>query len=158
MIARFRLILDGVPYDIERKGGLIVVNGLEFTWSHNGDTVAIGANSHVVEVSGTQATVDGMAYTIEVEGLAEPKTRKSSSSASAPIAEEAGAIMAIMPGLIIQVNKQEGEHVEAGEVIIVLEAMKMQNELRAPHGGLLKQVNVKKGDTVEMRQVLAVIE
>ncbi len=158
MITKLRLVLEGVPYDIERKGDVIAVNGLEFPWSHNGDTLSIGANSHVVEVRGTHAIVDGIPYAIEVQGLAEPKTSKSAAAASTPVTEEAGAVTAIMPGLIIQVNKQVGDRVEAGEVIMVLEAMKMQNELHAKHGGVLKQITVKKGDTVEMRQVLAIIE
>ena len=158
MITKLRLILDGAPYDIERKGDLIVVNGREFPWSRNGDTLSIGANAHLVELSGTHAIVDGIAYTIEAQGLDTPQTAKSSSTASTPTAEETGAITAIMPGLIIQVNKQEGDRVEAGEVVMVLEAMKMQNELHAKHGGLLKKIHVKKGDTVEMRQVLALIE
>jgi len=63
-----------------------------------------------------------------------------------------------MPGLIIKINKKEGERVEAGEVVMVLEAMKMQNELQAKHGGVIKQIMVKQGETVEMRQVLAIIE
>ncbi len=151
-------MLDGVPYEIERKGGVIVVNGQEFPWSHNGDSLSIGGNTHNVEVSGTQTIGDGITYTIEAHGLDTPEVGKAGSAAPSPVADETGAITAIMPGLIIQVNKREGDPVEAGEVILVLEAMKMQNELRAKHGGTLKQINVKKGDTVEMRQVLAIID
>jgi glutaconyl-CoA decarboxylase len=102
--------------------------------------------------------VDGIAYTIEPQGLEEPKPGKARKAASAAAADEAGAITAIMPGLIIKINKKEGERVEAGEVVMVLEAMKMQNELQAKHGGVIKQIMVKQGETVEMRQVLAVIE
>jgi biotin carboxyl carrier protein len=158
MITKFRLMLEGVPYEIERKADLILVNGLEFPWSQNGNTLSIGSNTHTVEVNGTHATVDGIAYIVEAQGLDEPKPTKSRRASSTPAAEEAGAITAIMPGLVIGVNKQVGDRVEAGEVVIVLEAMKMQNELLAKHGGVLKQINVRKGDTVEMRQVLASIE
>jgi biotin carboxyl carrier protein len=63
-----------------------------------------------------------------------------------------------MPGLIIKILKQEGDKVEAGEVVMILEAMKMQNELHAKQSGTLKQIHVKQGESVEMRQVLAIIE
>jgi biotin carboxyl carrier protein len=158
MINKFKLLLEGVPYEIERKGELVLVNGQEFPWAVNGNTLTVGGNAHTVEVKGTTATVDGIVYAIEAQGLDEPKPSKSRKVASASAADEAGAIVAIMPGLIIKVNKQEGDHVEAGEVVLVLEAMKMQNELQAKRAGIVKQINVKRGETVEMRQVLAVIE
>jgi biotin carboxyl carrier protein len=63
-----------------------------------------------------------------------------------------------MPGLVIKINKKVGERVEAGEVVMILEAMKMQNELQARQSGVIKQISVKQGESVEMRQVLAVIE
>jgi biotin carboxyl carrier protein len=158
MINKFKLLLEGVPYEIERKGDLVLVNGQEFPWSVASGTLSISGNPHAVEVKGTVATVDGIAYTIEAQGLDEPKPSKVRKAASASVADEVGAITAIMPGLIIKVNKQEGDHVEVGEVVIVLEAMKMQNELQAKRAGVIKQINVKRGETVEMRQVLAIIE
>ena len=158
MINKFRLVLEGVPYEIERKGDLILVNGLEFPWSVNGKAFAVGGNSHNVEIHGTTASVDGITYMIEAQGLDDPKPARSHKAESGSAADEAGAVTAIMPGLIIKVNKREGDHVEAGEVIMVLEAMKMQNELHAKRTGVVKQIAVAQGDTVEMRQVLAIIE
>lgn len=155
---KFKLVLDGVPYDIERKGDLILVNGVEFPWTLKDNTVTVAGNPHTVEVRGNTATVDGIAFAIETQGLEEPQPGKARRAASAAAADAAGAVTAIMPGLVIKVLKQEGERVEAGEVVIILEAMKMQNELRARQSGVVKQINVKVGESVEMRQVLAVIE
>jgi glutaconyl-CoA decarboxylase len=62
-----------------------------------------------------------------------------------------------MPGTILAVNKTAGSAVAAGDVIIVLEAMKMENEIVAPCAGTLTQVLVSKGSTVETDAVLAVI-
>ncbi len=157
MVDKFKLTLEGVPYEIERKGDLILVNGQEFPWKVDGKTISIGGNPHTVEVAGTLATVDGIAYPIEVLGLEEPSPAKRK-AATAAAGEEAGAITAIMPGLIVQVLKNEGDKVEAGEVVLILEAMKMQNELHAKQSGIVKQILVKPGETVEMRQVLAVVE
>jgi len=155
---RFKLVLDGVPYDIERKGDLILVNGIEFPWTLKDNTVTVAGNAHTVELRSNTATVDGIAFAVETQGLEEPQPGKARKAASDSAADAAGAVTAIMPGLVIQILKQEGERVEAGEVVIILEAMKMQNELRARRSGVVKQINVKVGESVEMRQVLAVIE
>jgi len=157
MVNKFRLVLEGVPYEIERKGDLLLVNGQEFPWSINGNTVNVGGNMHTVQVQGNSASVDGIAYPIEAQGLEEPKPGKARKAVTSA-ADEAGAITAIMPGLVIKINKKVGERVEAGEVVIILEAMKMQNELHAKRAGIIKQINVKQGESVEMRQVLAIIE
>ncbi len=158
MISKFKLVLEGVPYEIERKGELILVNGVEFPWTIKDNTVTVGGNAHTVEVRGNSATVDGISFPIEAQGLEEPKLGQVRQVASAAAAEAVGAITAIMPGLITKILKQEGDKVEAGEVVLVLEAMKMQNEMHAKRSGVVKQINVKPGESVEMRQVLAIIE
>ena len=53
---------------------------------------------------------------------------------------------------------KEGDRVKAGEAVIILEAMKMENELTAPMDGVVSQIHVVKGDKVQNEQVLAVIE
>ncbi|MGI5862062.1 MAG: biotin/lipoyl-containing protein [Myxococcales bacterium] len=154
---RFKLTLEGVAYDIERRGELILVNGQELPVEVTANAINVSGNPHAVELRGNTAIVDGITYAIEAQGLSEPKAgrRKAASTAAA---DEAGAVTAIMPGLIIKVAKKEGDKVEEGEVVVVLEAMKMQNEIKAKRSGTVRQVNVKEGETVEMRQVLVVIE
>ena len=158
---KFKLVLDGQAYDMERREGMMVVNGQEFTMVRKENSIVVAGNSHVVKLaSGTSAQVDGITYTIETEGLQEPKasgggrTRRSSAAA----ADAAGALLAVMPGLILKILKKEGDKVEVGETVIVLEAMKMQNDLVAKNAGTITQMNVKQGENVEMRQVLCVIE
>ena len=158
-VNKFTLMLEGQPYEIERRGDLMVVNGVEFTCSIKENVATIGGTPKTVKLlSGTSAEVDGIAYAVEAKGLEEPKASKGRKAASAGAAEEAGAVTAIMPGLIIKILKNEGDHVEAGETVMVLEAMKMQNDLTAKTAGVIRQMNVKQGDNVEMRQVLCVIE
>lgn len=157
MVNKFKLVLEGVPYEIERKDELILVNGIEFPWAIKDNTVTVGGNAHTVELRGNSATVDGIALTIDPQGLEEPKPNKVRKAAMAA-ADEAGAITAIMPGLIMKILKKEGDKVEVGELVIILEAMKMQNELHAKRSGVIKQIAVKPGESVEMRQVLAMIE
>ena len=157
MVNKFRLVLEGVPYEVERKGDLLLVNGLEFPCAVKGNTVTVGDNAHTVQVQGDSASVDGIAYPIEAQGLEEPKPGKARKAATAD-RDDMGVITAVMPGLVIKINKKAGDKVEVGDVVVILEAMKMQNELQARQSGVIKQINVKQGESVEMRQVLAVIE
>ena len=62
-----------------------------------------------------------------------------------------------MPGLIISVPVREGQDVKKGDRLIVLESMKMQNELKAPRDGVIRSLRVKNGDNVEQNQVLLTV-
>ncbi len=158
-INKFTLMLEGQPYDIERRGELMVVNGVEFPYTAKENVITVSGTPKAVKLSsGIAAEVDGIAYAIEAKGLDEPKTTKSRKAASAGAAEEAGAVTAIMPGLIIKILKNEGDQVKAGETVMILEAMKMQNDLTAKTSGVIRQMNVKQGENVDMRQVLCIIE
>ena len=62
-----------------------------------------------------------------------------------------------MPGTILKLNVAEGQAVKAGDVVLILEAMKMENEIVAPCDGTIKQLLVSKGSTVDTDQILAVL-
>ena len=77
---------------------------------------------------------------------------------AAPVVTGAGeAVNAPMPGNILKVNVQNGQAVKAGTVLVVLEAMKMENEIMAPKDGTVTQVLVSKGSTVDTGAPLVVI-
>jgi biotin carboxyl carrier protein len=67
-------------------------------------------------------------------------------------------IMAPMPGKVVRVQIEAGATVEKGSGIVVVEAMKMQNEMKSPRAGVVISINVKPGDTVNAGDVLAVVE
>ncbi len=67
-------------------------------------------------------------------------------------------VHAPMPALVVKVEVREGDDVEAGEGLCVLEAMKMENELKAHRSGRVKQVFVKEGNTVEKNELLMILE
>lgn len=67
------------------------------------------------------------------------------------------SIKAPMPGLIVAVTVAEGQHVTKGETIVILESMKMQNELKAPRDGTVQRISVQPGQTVEQKKVLITI-
>lgn len=61
-------------------------------------------------------------------------------------------------GLVIQVNVEPGQHVQSNDVLLVLEAMKMENQVTATHAGTVKRVNVVPGNSVKVQQVLIEFE
>ena len=158
MVDRFRLVLDAVPYEIERQGDMVLVDGQEFSFTVKGNSVVVQGNAHEVKLSGGTATVDGVAHPFEIMGLAGQKPNETRKAYPVLTGSEASAVKAIMPGLIVKVLKKEGDRVEAGEVVFILEAMKMQNELRANKSGVIKRINARERESVGIRQVLAIIE
>ena len=114
-------------------------------------------------------TVNGVAYDVTVEEknggvVSAPKAvEKSAPAAAAPVAsapqaaakEGNVAVSAPMPGKILAVKAKEGDSVKAGDVLLVLEAMKMENDIVAPQDGLVASINVKVGDSVESGAKLA---
>ena len=79
-------------------------------------------------------------------------------AAPAPVAAAAGEqVTAPMPGTILKVNVTQGAAVKKGDILVVLEAMKMENEILAPKVGTVAQIAVSKGATVDTDALLAVI-
>lgn len=64
------------------------------------------------------------------------------------------SIKAPMPGLIVAIPVNEGQTVTAGQTLVILESMKMQNELKAPRDGTVQRISIKPGETVEQKRVL----
>ena len=89
--------------------------------------------------------------------LTDPKRLRSAATAVAH-SGEAARIVASMPGKVVRVMVEAGAQVEAGDGIVVVEAMKMQNEMKSPKAGTVSTVNVQPGVTVNAGDVLAVVE
>jgi biotin carboxyl carrier protein len=85
-------------------------------------------------------------------------TRDAASASAGVVAQALGDVAALMPGTIVRVLVEEGQAVRCGEVLLLLEAMKMENEICAPCDGVVSQLPVKAGDRVAKGQVLAHVE
>lgn len=118
-----------------------------------------------------RVNVNGTEYEIMLEALGEAgeplAVTASAPAAAAPAAPAAPAaaapvggetISAPMPGTILAVNVKDGDTVKEGDVLMVLEAMKMENEIMAPCGGTIGTVAVTKGQSVETGTVLCNIK
>lgn len=110
-------------------------------------------------------TVNGKAYDVAVEevGGSAPAAAPVSAPAPAPAAAPAPAVgsgtpvKAPMPGNILDVKVNVGDTVSVGQVLVVLEAMKMENDIVANAAGKVTSITVKKGDTVNSDDVIATI-
>lgn len=111
-------------------------------------------------------TVNGTAYDVAVEEIgagAAPAGAAPVAAAPAPAAPAAPAaaggvvVQAPMPGKILSVKASVGTAVKKGDVILLLEAMKMENEVVAPEDGTIASINVSAGDTVEAGDTLATL-
>ncbi len=151
----FTLTLDGTAYQIVVDGNSFLVNGQPFTVGFEDERVLVDGAPYDVQLKGDQVVVGGITYSLQVEGLEGGKSSPRAKP-SAPAGE--GAVTAIMPGKIIRVLVTEGDEVAEGDVICILEAMKMENELKAPQAGIVKKLHVQPGQDVVRGAVLAEIE
>ncbi|MFN2166229.1 MAG: biotin/lipoyl-containing protein [Anaerolineae bacterium] len=154
--SEFTLTLDGTPYKIVVDGNSFLVNGQPFVigFDADADKVLVDGTPFDVKLQGDKVVAGGIAYDLLVEGLVE---EKAGPKAATVVAGE-GAVTAIMPGKIIRVLVAEGDEVAEGDVVCILEAMKMENELKAPKAGVVKALYVEAGRDVETGAVLAEIE
>jgi biotin carboxyl carrier protein len=161
--------IDGKEYDCDVTGG----DGALF--------VTIDRNRFAVQVAmkedGFAVTVDGRAVTVPLShedavraAGGTPVTlaaggrevtlecalpgRKARDNGAGHHHADPGTVVAVMPGTIIRILRSEGEVVPAGDVLLVLEAMKMENEVRSPVGGVVKELLVQVGKAVQKGEVL----
>ena len=116
-------------------------------------SVLVDGASHEARVLGNEIAIAGHHFTFEVE---DPRQWKRSAGPAA--AHGHAIIKAPMPGKVVRILVAVGDEVVAGQGIVVVEAMKMQNELKAPRAGRVAAIEAKENDSVNAGAVLAVIE
>lgn len=135
---RYQVTVDGEPFDVQVDDA-------------NGGTRAEAAGTtYEVERRGRSLFVDGERVEVAVRKLAQARIGAGSGAG--------GEIKPPMPGRVVEILVEEGDEVEAGQPLVVLEAMKMQNEIDATGPSRVTEVRVNEDDTVEESDVLVVLE
>ena len=135
-VQRFKLYVNGVEFEVGVEG--VDLSALKYL----PQTVSAG---------------DVGASRPAPAAVSPPAPAPSAPPSPAPVAGE-GVVTAPMPGKVLRVLVREGEQVKTGQGLIILEAMKMENEIPAPKDGVIKKIHVKEGDTVDTGQRLVQIE
>lgn len=165
---RFRLAVDGRPHlvDVTRSGefGLCLLTApadnpeVTFSVRESPETMTVPVTTELQIAPGSAAgerliSLGGRTISVAVNG-------RRTGHAADVAAHRHGeiSIIAPMPGRIVRVLAAAGDQVAARQPVVVVEAMKMENELRAPRAGKVKDVPVAAGMSVEAGRVLAVIE
>lgn len=106
-----------------------------------------------------EVTVNGKRYRVERAEAATPRAASSAGASSGPrprrAPPQAGELRAPMAGLVLRVDVREGQQLEAGDPVVVLDAMKMENSIRAPHAGVVREIAVNAGESVLTGALLA---
>ncbi len=110
-------------------------------------------------VTRVEIVLDGWRFEVDLESEAHARLRARATGGNGAAAKGGPLeLRAIIPGRVVSVDVADGDTVEAGTRLLVIEAMKMQNELRAPRGGTIGRVAVGPGDRVELGDLLLVVE
>ena len=160
---RFRLDVDGEQRDIEVQpmaGGFIIrIDGAAYRartrLAKDAVDVRIGAKTLRLRFQGDEAILDDGIHRVRlVEVTGEGPNVIESPAGPGAVVE----VRSSMPGRVVRVAVAPGSPVRRGETLVVLEAMKMQNEIPAPADGVVRQVAVAEGETVTADRVVASIE
>ena len=166
--------IGGRSYEVEVRGDTVVVDGHEFPVKVREEAghLAVNAGGVAYRVqlppagerqSGMAVQVDYRPFTFEYEGRlgGGPAPREhraplagAATQASAAVAR--GGVAAQIAGRVLTIKVKVGDAVAKGDILLLLEAMKMENEIKAPADGVVKDIPVKEGDRVKEGQTLIV--
>lgn len=164
-----KLTIEGESFDIEVRPDAVVVNGVPFTVAVEGEgvgtTVTVAGRRLKMHRWGpvgeeVEVNVEGRIYRVRAEGLLRPArgTARGAGTQRQRRAAAPGAVTALMPGRVLAVRVAQGQQVKTGDVLLILEAMKMENEIRSPVDGVVKELPVAEGTSVAAGDVLVVVE
>lgn len=165
-----KLLIDDQEFDVQPGGDAVGVGDASFTIRtvRRGDILTVYVNEKPFAVQVPQPAgsgpeegpvkllVDAKEYQVELKGRASVRPRPRASARKAQAA--AGAIASQMTGRVIRVDVKPGDTVSEGDLLLVVEAMKMENEITAPMAGTVKEVAVAAGARVSEGDLLVQLE
>jgi len=163
-----KLTIAGQDFDVQPGGDTIAVDGASYTMRavRRGNIITIYINEKPLAVQlpdnlpdegPVKLLVDAKEYEVEVTGRAMATKAKPKAAKKGPAGAK-GAVAAQMTGRVIKVNVKPGDEVTEGRILLIIEAMKMENEIAAPLAGTVKDVVVAAGARVSEGDLLLQIE
>lgn len=160
---RVELLVDGTVRDLQTDGTTVTADGRETraevcSLGSGSFSVLLDGHQHAVRITPSndgrlEAWVGGSRHLIEVRDPRRLSRRRNASAASG-----SDEVRMPMPGKVLAVHVANGDRVHRGQSLVIVEAMKMQNQLRAPRDGIVSGLQVKPGDAAPAGATLAVIE
>ena len=127
----------------------VLVNGSKYEVALNGDEVSVNGNKYEVAVGVGENNYP------QIKKVEAPKAESKSEAPKAVSSGNGNEIEATLPSNVFKIVVKEGEHVKAGQTVVILEAMKMEINIESPRDGVIAEILVKQGETVDSGQVLA---
>jgi biotin carboxyl carrier protein len=161
-----KILIDGISYDIDwRQIAPLAADAKGQTGVGGRYSLIIEGKSYEVFArrSNKPDEGDGQTYEIQIAGqlfevyVEDEREKTLAGAAKSPHANGEAMVRAPMPGLVVGIPLEVGTSVARGQAVIVLEAMKMENDLPSPIAGTIKEVRVGKGQAVNQGDVLVVI-
>lgn len=167
-----RLTIGTRTYEVEVKGDSVIVDGIAFAVTVKDDgahkTVRAGEINYRVQLpaadqrqSGMEVLVDYRSFVVEYEGRlsagAVPPPRTAPAAAAVRPGVK-GGVVAQIAGKVLRLVAAAGDTVKQGDVLLILEAMKMENEIKSPANGTVKEIPVTEGQRVSEGDTLAIVE
>jgi len=145
-------IVEGLLNNHPVKGDLVKINNNEYHLIYGGASY----NIYLTELNAEEKTVvlkiNSMKFSLQLKDKYDELLHKL--GLDEMTSKKILDIKAPMPGMVLNILVKEGDHVTKGDALIVLEAMKMENILKAPGDGVIKKISAKKGAAVEKNQLL----
>ncbi|WP_324736735.1 acetyl-CoA carboxylase biotin carboxyl carrier protein subunit [Thermococcus sp. SY098] len=154
MKGKVKVIVDGVTYEVEVEE----LGTGKFRVSFEGESYEVEAKDLGIPLSAMEMPAQVQAPSVSAPAPSAPSVVPVSTpvAPSTPTSVSVGGnvVSAPMPGKVLRILVSEGEKVKTGQGLLVLEAMKMENEIPAPKDGIVKKILIKEGDTVDTNQPL----
>lgn len=164
---KYRIAIDGQSYtvEVEELGGALTDKGYMKPAERPLPASELAASASGTPAASAVASQKGTPSFSSAETKSKATAQTSSPAPSAPKenqsaeeADSAGTVTANVAGKVVEINTKPGQSVKAGDVVLTLEAMKMEMPVVAPQNGIIAELRVNVGDTVDLGQVLAVLK
>lgn len=150
IISDKQVAINGKPYNFDFQ---VLRQLLSYSLLIEGDSYEV----NVYQDNGIwEVLLRGKQFSVNVEDEREKHMRLAAGQGA--VLDGTVTLLAPMPGLVIEIPVKEGQEVKEGDVLVILESMKMQNELRAPRDGTVSQIQTRLNDNVERKQALLILD